>query len=54
MVQVLQVLARYNFTVYCYFSDGRVKLYDAVLSLQGEASSRKSQTPRSSRNLARG
>ena len=29
MVQVLQVFARDNLTVYCYFSDGRVKLYDA-------------------------
>jgi hypothetical protein len=29
MVQVPQVLARDNFTIYCYFPDGRVKLYDA-------------------------
>lgn len=29
MVKILQVLPGENHTVYCYFSDGRVKLYDA-------------------------
>jgi hypothetical protein len=35
MVQVLQVMARENLSVYCYFSDGRVKLYDARPLIEG-------------------
>ena len=35
MVQVLQVLPETDFRVYCYFSDGRVKLYDARGLIQG-------------------
>jgi len=34
MVQVLQVLPQDDFRVYCYFSDGRIKLYDARVLIQ--------------------
>ena len=29
MVQILQVLPETGYRVFCYFSDGRIKLYDA-------------------------
>jgi len=35
MIQVLQVLPKDAFRVYCYFSDGRVKLYDARSLIEG-------------------
>jgi len=35
MVQILQVLPETQYRVFCYFSDGRVKLYDARPLIEG-------------------
>jgi len=35
MVQILQVLPETEYRVFCYFSDGRIKLYDARPLIEG-------------------
>ena len=35
MVQILQVLPEAEYRVFCYFSDGRIKLYDARPLIEG-------------------